>query len=89
MTDATGVAAVTATVTGAGTTSIPMSKASGSSTYTATYTVPANMSSDGKAQVYSVVISAVNTAGSKSSAPAIQITVPAPDSPPPPPPYPS
>jgi hypothetical protein len=87
--DPNGVATVTATVTApGGTTTTRLTQSSGSAHYTGQYTVPANQTVGGPAQVYSVVISATNAAGEGSSATAVEFVVPAPTQPPAPPPRP-
>ncbi|MBI3948793.1 MAG: hypothetical protein HY321_22985 [Armatimonadetes bacterium] len=94
VTDASGVATVTATIAREGTTigTVTLSPASGS-TYSGTYSVPPNGSATGAAQTYTVVVRATDTKGNASaevSAGSVTVTAPDPgDQVPPPPVFPS
>jgi len=82
------VASVTAKVIApSGTTTAAMTLTSGSH-YTMHFTVPANQTAGGPPHVYSVMISATDSAGRGTSAPGIEFLVPAPSRPPAPPPSP-
>ena len=86
VTDAGGVAQVSATISGPGSespTTVPMSLTSGS-TYSGEYTAPENLREDGQAETYSVVIVARDNAGNTSQSEPVTFQVPAPDMPDPP-----
>ena len=87
VTDAGGIAQVSARITGpvgsGDPTTAAMTLTSGS-TYSGEYTAPENLREDGQAETYSIVIVARDTSGNTAESQPVTFQVPAPDMPSPP-----
>lgn len=89
--DTTGVQSVVAVIAKSGSTPVEVPMTASGTTYTASYSIPANTSTTGQTNVYSVTVRATDTLNYSSTMAAGSVQVAAPDEEtvPPPPVFPS